>query len=101
MVDPLVDPYAEFWARAQDFSLTPGEQAQAQQIAQPSHTMEKAALGVAAAFLLYRAYVSRVAKKEMKGKPPSTLNMVLNVAWQSFLPSWSRAVVPHLLVGYR
>lgn len=107
MVEPLVDPtqlkdsYAEFWARAQDFELTPEETAQATQISQPKkHTLEAVALGVTAGFLLYRAYMKRNLKREMKGKNPSTLQHIMNITWQMFLPSWSRIIVPNLVVGY-
>lgn len=102
--EALVAP-SEVWLAAQvddDWSLTPQERNRADQIeADHGNTMAKAALGLAASFMLYRAYAERQMKKHQTGPADrKKMGWTLRMIWASFGPTWMRIVTPHLVTGY-
>lgn len=98
MTEQILDPGPQL-AGAE---LTPEEQALIDRIdAAPQHKhLVGVALGLSAAFLVYRMYMKRRITEEMKDREPSDLALVAGSVYTAFVPQLVRMFAPQLLQGY-
>lgn len=96
----LPDPQEEFWAQDPSI-LTEPEQAQVEEIQRGKMPV---ALGLAAAFLVYRGYMSRRMKQETRRMGADITREALLLAasaiWNKFVPRWVSMTAPYLVAGY-
>lgn len=101
MTTTITDPYAEF-LKPDDF-LSRQEQTLVEEVAErDSSTLAKAAVAMAAGFLVYRWFMQRKVKELMKDQSPSSKNIkrAMDTAYKGFQPHFVQMLVPHLITGY-
>jgi hypothetical protein len=96
----LPDPQEDFWAQDPSI-LTEPEQAQAEEIQRGKMPI---ALGLAASYLLYRAYMSRRLKQETRKMGGEVTRHALllsaSLIWNAYIPRWVAMTAPYLVAGY-
>ena len=102
MTAVFADPFEEFLA--QDPSILREPTLTEEEAVIRGHGLVGPAIGIGAAYLVYRGYMSRQIKKETQKQPFGMSRKVLKSiavsAWQTFVPSWVRMTAPYIAVGY-
>lgn len=65
-----------------------------------AHTVAKVAAVLGASLFVYRMYMRRRLREEMKTIEPEKLPVVAGAVFGSFLPGWVNALAPAVLAGY-
>lgn len=100
----LADAQAEFDAHPKDYALSWYEEQQVDKLSTQDYTTKAAvAAGIGAAFLVYRSYMKRTVKAQMKREGSysySALDYAMSVAYVGFLPSWLRMGINQVTINY-
>lgn len=102
MTAVFADPYEEFLA--QDPTILREPELTQEQAVNQGHGWVAPALGIGAAYLVYRSYMSRRMKTESQKLgmqlSKSALRLVGGSIWFGFAPRWVTMTAPYLAAGY-
>lgn len=109
MSEIILDPGEEFLSNdptvlKDPLLLTPSETKQIEQVASGASRGVKVAVGLGAAYLVYRQVMSRRMREETRkmgpDASPSALMSAASAVWNAFVPKWVSMTAPYFTVGY-